>query len=65
MAQGTMPRCSVHGQVCPRSGETTVLFPQWVSRFQPEHMPLGGGFGLNLRRRGGKGWGRNKLRLRV
>ena len=30
---GTMPRDCVPGQVCPRSEETTVLFPQWVGRF--------------------------------
>lgn len=49
VAQGTMPRPAVCGQICPRSGETTMLFPQWTGRLQQEQMPLGDALGTQPR----------------
>lgn len=63
MAQGTMPRCCVHGQACPRSGETTVLFPQWVGRFQQDQKPLGGDLGAEPRGRGKEGLGQEQTQV--
>lgn len=64
MYQGTMPRYSVPSQVCPRSEETTVRFPQWAGKFQQKQMPLGGG--LEAEPREGEGRAdRNNLRLRL
>lgn len=64
MYQGTVPRYSVPSQVCPRSEETTVRFPQWAGKFQQKQMPLGGG--LEAEPREGEGRAdRNNLRLRL
>lgn len=60
-----MPGYNVPSQVCPRSEETTGLFPQWTGRFRQKQMPLGGGLEAEPRGRRRKGGDRNNLSLRV